>query len=42
MHEDLSELFAPWDTIQKNLKGATPPLKILSEQTKTTSILRDC
>src|SRR6476469_3401734 len=41
LHEDLRDLFATWDTIQKNLKGATPPLKILSEQTKTTSILRD-
>src|SRR5215217_8752070 len=41
LHEDLRELFATWDAIQKNLKGATPPLKILSEQTKTTSILRD-
>lgn len=41
LHEDLRDLFETWDTIQKNLKGAAPPLKILSEQTKTTSILRD-
>jgi ribonuclease G len=41
LHEDLSELVATWNTIQQNLKGATPPQKILSEQTKTTSILRD-
>lgn len=41
LHEDLSELVATWKTIQKNLKGATPPAKILSEQTKTNSILRD-
>ncbi len=41
LHEDLRDLFATWDTIQKNLKNAAPPLKILSEQTKTTSILRD-
>jgi ribonuclease G len=41
LHEDLSELMNTWDTIQKNLKGATPPTKILSEQTKTTSIMRD-
>lgn len=41
LHEDLSELQATWKTIQLNLKGATPPAKILSEQTKTTSILRD-
>lgn len=41
LHEDLSELVATWDKIQKNLKGAVAPAKILSEQTKTTSILRD-
>jgi ribonuclease G len=41
LHEDLSELTAMWKTIQENLKGATPPAKILSEQTKTASILRD-
>jgi ribonuclease G len=41
LHEDLSELDAMWKTIQKNLKGAVAPAKILSEQTKTTSILRD-
>jgi ribonuclease G len=41
LHEDLTELFATWDTIQKNLKGGVAPAKILSEQTKTTSILRD-
>jgi Ribonuclease G/E len=27
--------------IQQNIKGAVAPAKILSEQTKTTSILRD-
>ncbi len=41
LHEDLSELQATWKTIQQNLRSATPPAKILSEQTKTTSILRD-
>ncbi len=41
LHEDLSDLTAMWKAIQQNLKGATPPAKILSEQTKTTSILRD-
>lgn len=41
LHEDLSELTAMWKTIQDNLRGATPPTKILSEQTKTASILRD-
>ncbi|MDX1954076.1 MAG: Rne/Rng family ribonuclease [Chitinophagaceae bacterium] len=41
LHEDLSSLVETWKTIQRNLKGATAPSKILSEQTKTTSILRD-
>jgi ribonuclease G len=41
LHEDLSALVEMWKTIQTNLKGAVPPAKILSEQTKTTSILRD-
>jgi ribonuclease G len=41
LHEDLSELTEMWKSIQQNLKGATPPSKILSEQTKTASILRD-
>ena len=41
MHEDLSSLVEMWKTIQTNLKGAVAPTKILSEQTKTTSILRD-
>lgn len=41
LHEDLSELTSMWQSIQRNLKGAVPPTKILSEQTKTASILRD-
>src|ERR1700755_2711579 len=41
LHEDLSDLTAMWRSIQQNLKGAIAPAKILSEQTKTTSILRD-
>jgi len=41
LHEDLSALVNTWKTIQHNLKGAVAPAKILSEQTKTTSILRD-
>lgn len=41
LHEDLTELAAMWKAIQTNLKGAVAPAKILSEQTKTTSILRD-
>ncbi len=41
LHEDLRNLMDSWQSIQANLKGAKAPAKILSEQTKTTSILRD-
>jgi ribonuclease G len=41
LHEDLNNLVNNWALIQKNLRGATAPAKILSEQTKTTSMLRD-
>ena len=41
LHEDLLSLENTWKTIQKNLKGAVPPFKILSEQGKTNSMLRD-
>ncbi len=41
LHEDLNTLFAKWKSIQQNLSGAVAPTKVLSEQTKATSILRD-
>lgn len=41
LHEDLTMLAETWKLIQKNLRGAAPPSKVLSEQTKTTSMLRD-
>jgi ribonuclease G len=41
LHADVNELVKMWATIQSNLKGAKAPQKILGEQTKTTSILRD-
>jgi ribonuclease G len=41
LHEDLATLEATWKTIMANLKTAVPPTRILSEQTKTNSILRD-
>ena len=41
LHEDLLALIATWKTLQRNLKGAVPPAKILSEEGKTNSILRD-
>ncbi len=41
LHEDLSMLEETWKLIQKNLRQAVAPAKVLSEQTKTTSMLRD-
>ena len=41
LHEDLLHLVEQWKGIQYSLKNAEPPTKILSEQNKTTSILRD-
>ncbi len=41
LHQDLLSLEATWKQIQKGLKNAEAPTRILSEQNKTTSILRD-
>ena len=41
LHEDITALTTTWKSIQRNLKGAEAPVKILSEQTKATSMLRD-
>ncbi|MEO5995633.1 MAG: Rne/Rng family ribonuclease [Chitinophagaceae bacterium] len=41
LHDDLDALVETWKIIQHNLLKAVAPAKILSEQTKTTSILRD-
>jgi ribonuclease G len=41
LHQDLLDLTEAWKNIQHNLKGAQAPEKIMSEQDKTTSILRD-
>jgi ribonuclease G len=41
LHQDMLSLVAIWNTIQTNLKGSIAPAKIMSEQNKTTSILRD-
>ncbi len=41
LHEDLLGLISTWKNMQKNLKDAVPPTKILSEEGKTNSILRD-
>jgi ribonuclease G len=41
LHRDLLEQVANWKNIQSNLKNARPATKVLAEQSKTTSILRD-
>lgn len=41
LYEDLTQLTETWKTIERNLRGAVAPSKILSEQNKTNSILRD-
>lgn len=41
LHQDMLSLVDTWKTIQHNLKGAVAPIRIMSEETKTTSILRD-
>lgn len=41
LNDDLLSLINTWKTIQKNLIKAVPPAKILSEEGKATSILRD-
>ncbi len=41
LHEDLLSLEATWKSIQANLSSAVAPTRILSEQGKTNSILRD-
>lgn len=41
LHDDLMHLTETWKNIQRNLRSAEAPAKIMSEQDKTTSILRD-
>lgn len=41
LHKDLLSIIKAWSVIQKNLKDGKPAQKILSEQNKTTSLLRD-
>lgn len=41
LHEDLLTLTKHWNNIQSNLKGAMAPTRIMNEESKTTSILRD-
>ncbi|MFP5040418.1 Rne/Rng family ribonuclease [Parasediminibacterium sp. JCM 36343] len=41
LHQDLLALEETWKQIQQSLRNAEAPIKILSEENKTTSILRD-
>jgi ribonuclease G len=41
LHEEMSMLMDKWQDIQKQLRNAKAPTKLLSELDKTTSILRD-
>ncbi len=41
LHQDLLSLQEKWQLMMRNLKGATPVAKVLSEMNKTTGILRD-
>lgn len=41
LHEDLLTLQNKWQEMMRNLKGAVPVVKVLSEMDKTTGILRD-
>lgn len=41
LHQDLTALADKWKAIQQNLYQAEAPKKILAEQNKTTSLLRD-
>lgn len=41
LHEELSQLLEKWESIFEQLHNAKPPLKLMSELDKTSSILRD-
>ncbi len=41
LDQDLKNLLEKWKTMHSNLKGATPPRRVLGEIDKTSSILRD-
>ena len=41
LHQDLLQLTQKWETMKASLVNAQPPLKVLSELDKTSSILRD-
>lgn len=41
LHDDLKTMQNKWNQVQRQLKGATAPMKLLSELDKASSILRD-
>ncbi|TVR78816.1 MAG: Rne/Rng family ribonuclease [Saprospirales bacterium] len=41
LHEELNQLLEKWGSVRSQLVHSKPPVKILSELDKTTSILRD-
>lgn len=41
LHKDLMALQEKWKTIYTNLKGATPPTRILNEIDRSSSLIRD-
>ncbi|MCX8478234.1 MAG: hypothetical protein RL138_139 [Bacteroidota bacterium] len=41
LHQDLLQLSQKWEDMKAALNNATPPLKVMSELDKTSSILRD-
>ncbi len=41
LHEEVTTLTKQWESIHKQLHNAKPPIKLLSELDKTSSILRD-
>ncbi len=41
LHEELNNLREKWRNIHDQLKGAVPPLKLLSEENLTSTMLRD-
>ena len=41
LHEELTIMIGKWEDIHKQLKDAKPPMKLLSELDKASSILRD-
>ncbi|MCS6917007.1 MAG: Rne/Rng family ribonuclease [Chitinophagales bacterium] len=41
LHEELMHLMEKWKSLTRQLKGAQPPAKVLSELNKTSTLLRD-